>query len=128
MKKKKSSQSFNRKVVLTLATALTLLLLGVLSLGIAMCMSIDDPFDTLPIWIGERYHRDLEVCGPSRYREFEILDLDKIQSDTGIDLGLDGSHIAGIFSDGRIVIWEHYDVVAEYASYRSMLEHYAENP
>ena len=130
MKKKKSSQSFNRKVVLAFATALTLLLIGVLGLGIVTCMSIDDPFDTLPIWIGEQYFNvpGLEICVPSRYRDFKILDADEIHGDTAIQLGLDDGKLAGIFSDGRIVIWDKYEVVAEYASYRSMLEYYAENP
>ena len=130
MKQKKSSRTINRKVIVILVTALTLMLIGVLSLGIAMCMSVDDPFDTYPIWMGEQYFDvpGLEICTPSRYREFRILDADEIQSDIAIELGLDDGKLAGIFSDGRIVIWDKYEVVAEYASYRSMLDYYAEHP
>ena len=132
MKKKRSSRTFNRKVIVILVTALTLMLCGVLSLGIVMCMSFDDPFDTLPIWIGERHFEDdiLQMCAPYRYREFRILDAGEIQSDMVIELGLDDGKLAGIYSDGRIVIWDirTFEAVAEFASYRSMLDYYAENP
>ena len=79
------------------------MLCGVLSLGIVMCMSVDDPFDANTIWIGERYFDGPgpEFCTPSRYREFSILDADEIQSDIVIELGLDDGKLAGIFSDGR---------------------------
>lgn len=133
MKKKNSSQSFYRKAVLTAATALSLMLVGAFGLGILlMCMSFDDPFDTLPIWVGERYFGEdiLQMCTPTRYREFRILDADEVQSDVAIELGLDDGKLAGIFSDGRVVIWDTrtYEAVAEFASYRSMLDYYAENP
>ena len=117
---------------MAIATVLILIVMGVMSLGIVMCMSIDDPFDALPIWIGERHFngKGLEICGPSRYREFSILDADEIHGDIAIHLGLDDGKLAGIFSDGRIVIWDRLtnEIVAEFASYRSMLDFYAENP
>ena len=132
MKKKLSSQSFNRKVVLTVTTALSLMLIVVLCLGIVGCMSIDDPFDAYSIWMGEQYFDvpGLEICVPARYREFRILEADEIQSDIAIELGLDDGKLAGIFSDGRVVIWDTrtYETIAEFASYRSMLDYYAENP
>ncbi len=42
----------------------------------------------------------------------------------------DGSKLASISSDGRIVIWDtsSYEIVAEYAGYRSILDVYKENP
>lgn len=47
-----------------------------------------------------------------------------------IEWSPDGSKLASISSDGRIVIWDAgtYDIVAEYAGYRSILDYYAENP
>ena len=42
----------------------------------------------------------------------------------------EGSKLASISSDGRIVIWDTsmHKMVAEYAGYRSILDYYAENP
>lgn len=42
----------------------------------------------------------------------------------GIEWSPDGSKLAAMSSDGRIVIWETdtYDVIAEYAGYRSLLD------
>ena len=46
-----------------------------------------------------------------------------------IEWSPDGSRLAAISSDGRIVIWntDTYDVVAEYAGYRSILDFYVES-
>jgi WD40 repeat protein len=47
-----------------------------------------------------------------------------------IEWSPDGSKLASISSDGRIVIWDAstYEVVAEYAGYRSILDFYKDNP
>ena len=47
-----------------------------------------------------------------------------------IEWSPDGSKLASISSDGRIVIWNTntHKIVAEYAGYRSILDYYAENP
>lgn len=47
-----------------------------------------------------------------------------------IEWSPDGSRLAAISSDGRIVIWDAhtFEVAAEYAGYRSILDYYAENP
>jgi len=47
-----------------------------------------------------------------------------------IEWSPDGSKLASISSDGRIIIWDAstYDIIAEYAGYRSILDYYAENP
>ena len=47
-----------------------------------------------------------------------------------IEWSPDGSKLASVSSDGRIVIWDAstYEVIAEYAGYRSVLDMYKENP
>ncbi len=47
-----------------------------------------------------------------------------------IEWSPDGSKLASISSDGRIVIWDTstYEVIAEYAGYRSILDIYKDNP
>ena len=47
-----------------------------------------------------------------------------------IEWSPDGSKLASISSDGRIIVWDAdtYEIVAEYAGYRSILDFYAENP
>ena len=47
-----------------------------------------------------------------------------------IEWSPDGSKLASISSDGRIVIWDtsSYEIVAEYAGYQSILDRYKENP
>ena len=96
-----------------------------------MCLSVDDPYGGYPVWYGEIYFDGLpEFCVRSRYREFKIIDVNEIHRSIAIDLSLDDRKIAGIFSDGRIFIWDRLtnEIVAEFASYRSLLDYYAENP
>ena len=47
-----------------------------------------------------------------------------------IEWNPDGTKLASISSDGRIVIWDtsSYEIVAEYAGYRSVLGYYRDNP
>ena len=55
---------------------------------------------------------------------------DMTLTDKVIEWSPDGNKLAALSSDGRIVIWDAhtYEIVAEYAGYRSILDYYAENP
>ncbi len=55
---------------------------------------------------------------------------DMTLTDKVIEWSPDGSKLAAISSDGRIVVWETetYEIIAEYDGYRSILDYYAENP
>ena len=98
-----------------------------------MCMSIDDPFDALS-------NMDMANVTSMEKASKSVARLDiensvsltrmKYMGSIAIQLGLDDGKLAGIFSDGRIVIWDRLtnEIVAEFASYRSMLDFYAENP
>lgn len=55
---------------------------------------------------------------------------DMTLTDKVVEWSPDGSKLAAISSDGRIVIsdTDTYEIIAEYAGYRSFLDYYAENP
>jgi WD40 repeat protein len=55
---------------------------------------------------------------------------DMTQTDKVIEWSPDGNRLAAISSDGRIVVWNAhtYEIVAEYAGYRSILDFYKDNP
>ena len=55
---------------------------------------------------------------------------DTIYTEKVIEWSPDGSKLACISSDGRIVIWDTntYEIIAEYDGHGSILDYYAENP
>jgi len=55
---------------------------------------------------------------------------DMTNTEKVIEWSPDGRRLAAISSDGRIVIWDAhtFEIVAEYAGYRSILDFYKENP
>ena len=74
--------------------------------------------------LGYIYTHPLSLI-PDIFLGYKFYHTDKV-----IEWSPDGSKLAALSSDGRIVVWDAhtFETVAEYAGYRSILDFYAENP